>query len=100
MKTIEEAIMKMDFGTTTSENQRKILIDIARASGVYTKTNIDIAQIISRPKADVRRILQSLEQRGLIIRQIFMGANGTVEKRVLSLHPNFIYRLSKACDEV
>lgn len=95
MKTIEETIGNMEFNTTTSAAQRKILIDIAEAEGEYTKTNTELAAMIGRGKLDMRHTLQQMEKRKLIKRQTFHDDKGTIEKRVLSLHPDFVYRLSK-----
>lgn len=99
MKTIRQTIEEMEFNTTTSPAQRKILIDIAETEGEYTKTNWEIGQKIRRFTHDVHYTLQKMEKRKLIKRYVEYNDRGAVVKRVLSLHPDFLYRLEKEREE-
>ena len=99
MKTIRQTIENMEFNTTTSDEQKEILIDIAEAEGEYTKTNAEIGKMLDRFKHDVHYTVQKLERRNLIKRRIDYLPNGAVAKRVLSLHPDFLYRVEKEREE-
>lgn len=95
---IETAINQFPFKTTTSEGQKKVLLDIAITPfGEYSKTNCEIGRLISRKIADTKVLLRKLEQRKLIQRRHYEDENGTVERRVLTLHPDFAYALYEAC---